>query len=157
MNKQAKLFVAFILVLAGAFGEQGLEFLKNINVVPQPTPVVIVEEPSEPYKSMVEDIVSVKISKNDSQVISTFFLELASVIETDPGFLKTTGQFYDFNTTAGGLNFSGLGLKDKYPTLGESIDTALAEAIGKENVQLDDGKRKSLVSVLRAVSWGVNQ
>jgi hypothetical protein len=160
MNKRNRLTAAVLLIITAVFGEQALDFVKNVDIIIfQPdTPVVVVvpvDEPSLEYKTLVQDIVAVDIAKEDATIIQAFFLELASVVKNDPGFLKTTGQFRDFNVMSGAMNFAGSDLKDKY--LGEDIDQALIDAVGKENVPLDDKKRENLVSALRAVAWGAVQ
>lgn len=162
MNKRNRLTAAVLLIITAVFGEQALDFVKNVDIIIfQPdTPVVVVvpmDEPSLEYKALVQDIVAVDIAKEDATIIQAFFLELASVVKNDPGFLKTTGQFRDFNVMSGTMNFAGSDLKDKYPALGEDIDQALIDAVGKENVPLDDKKRENLVSALRAVAWGAVQ
>jgi hypothetical protein len=160
MSKRNRLIAAVLLIVVAVFGEQALDFAKNVDVSifrPDTSVVVSVDEPSLEYKALVEDIVAIDIVKEDAIIIQAFFLELASVVENDPGFLKTTGQFRDFNVMSGAMNFAGLDLKDKYPALGEDIDQALTDAVGKENVPLDDKKRENLVSALRAVAWGAVQ
>ena len=162
MNKRNRLTAAVLLIITAVFGEQALDFVKNVDIIIfQPdTPVVVVvpvDEPSLEYKTLVQDIVAVDIAKEDATIIQAFFLELASVVKNDPGFLKTTGQFRDFNVMSGAMNFAGSDLKDKYTALGEDIDQALIDAIGKENVSLDQTKRQNLVSALRAVAWGATQ
>jgi hypothetical protein len=158
MNKNVQFLLAIVLVVAGLFGKQALELLNSVDVVlPNPVPVVVVDEPTDTYKNMVKDIVSIDIKKDHAKLISDFFLEVASVIEDDPGFLKTTEQFRNFNTMAGQLNFSGTDMKGLYPNLGQKIDDAFMMAVGKENSKLEGEKRAGLVSVLKAIAWGVNQ
>lgn len=162
MSKQTRLLAAFVLVIAGLFGEGIWDAVKNnvdINIWPKPdTPVVVpVDEPSLQYQDMVRDIVAIDIKKEHADVIAPFFAEVASVIETDPGFLKTTGQFRDFNVMAGQLHFAGTEIKGAYPTLGQSVDAAIIAAIGRENVPLTDEKRSNLVKILEAISWSMHQ
>lgn len=160
MSNKAKLMTAIVLVLTGLFGEPIFDFVKDnvdIKLWPDEAPVVVVDEPSLQYQDMVSKVVAIDIKKEHANIIAPFFAEVASVIETDPGFLKSTGQFRDFNTMAGQLNFSGLNMKDEYPDLGESIDLSIIAAIGKKNEPLSSEKRKNLVSILRAISWGVRQ
>lgn len=156
MSSKTRLFIAMVLCIVGLFGEPIFEKLKNIDI---PTPNVVVpdesvDEPSLEYKTLVQDIVDVDIDRADASLMKQFFLELASVIENDSQFIKTTGQFRTFNITAGGLNFNNK-LKNKYPTLGEHIDEAIIASIGKEDVSMDSRKRQNLVDCLKAVAWGV--
>ena len=155
MSDTLKLILAGILVVASLFGESIVELIKTIEA--DNTPSVNIVEPSLPYKDVVKEIVAVDIEKEDAQQISDFFSELASVIENDLGLIKTTKNFRDFNSLAGGLNFAGLELKDKYPSLGEHIDQSIIDSIGKENNPLSPEKRSDLVECLRAVAWAVHQ
>jgi hypothetical protein len=155
MSNTLKLILAGILVVASLFGERIIEIIKTIEV--DNTPSVNIVEPSLEYKDIVKEIVVVDIAKKDSTQISDFFSELASVVENDLSLIKTTKNFRDFNSLAGGLNFAGLELKDKYPSLGEHIDQSIVDSIGKENNPLSPEKRSNLVECLRAVAWAVHQ
>ena len=158
MSSKTRLIIAMVFCVFGLFGEQLFEQLKNIYI---PTPNVVVpdekiDEPSLEYKTLVQDIVDVEIDKADASLMKQFFLELASVVENDSQFIKTTGQFRTFNIASGGLNFNNK-LKNKYPNLGEYIDEAIIASIGKEDVSMDSGKRQDLVDCLNAVAWGVDK
>lgn len=157
MSKTMRVILAAVLCFTALFGESVLEFIKNNVEIVDNTPSVDVDEPSLTYKEVVKDIVSIDIDKEDAKQISDFFIELASVVNSDPGFIQTTGNFREFNMTAGGLNFAGLELKNKYPELGEQIDLCIIASIGKEDQSLTDSKRKSLVDCLNAVAWAVHQ
>jgi len=155
VSLRSRLVLAGILLVVGLFGEAFLEFVKaNVEIVKIPS--VDVDEPSLEYKTLVKPITDMDIETMDARQIGDFFLELSNVVETDPGFVKSTGVFREFNIRAGGLNFSGLGLKDKYPLLGQEIDQAIVNTIGKEDSSLTDDKRKDLCNCLKAISWGVN-
>lgn len=157
MNKNARLLAAFVLCLTGLFGEQALDAVKNIDIGGPDEPDVVIVEPAQKYKDMVQPLVAIDFSDEHSDAISGYFNEVASVLENDPGFVKNTGQFREYNVMAGQLHFTGSGLKDVYPNLGKMVDDALIKAIGKENSQLTQEKRDSLVAVLRAVAWSVKQ
>ena len=150
-----KLFLAALLTVAALFGEQVVEVVKN-NVEVISTPSVNVDEPSLEFKTLVEKIVSLEIEKQDAKQISDFFSQLSDVVRSDPGFLDTTGTFREFNVKSGGLNFAGLELKDKYPTLGEEIDNVLTSTLGVEDSKLSDKKREDLCDCLNAIAWGVH-
>lgn len=150
-----RLFLGLALVVIGLFGESLWESVKNINW-PKPDDTVTIVEPSMELKTLVQPIVDEDISSEDAALMGAFFEELASVVANDSEFIQTTGQFRTFNVTAGGLNFNKQ-LKNKYENLGENIDAAIMEAIGKESVSMDDEKRSDLTEVLMAVAWGVKQ
>ena len=156
MSNTVKLILAAILVVAALFGEQIIEIVKN-NVEIVNTPSVNVDEPTLEYKTLVQKVVDMDIDKKDATQISDFFLEVADVVKSDPGFLDSTGKFREFNIKSGGLNFAGLDLKDKYPNLGEEIDSIIVNTIGLEDGQLTAEKRKSLHDSLSAIAWGVHQ
>ncbi|MQF98090.1 MAG: hypothetical protein FI729_00970 [SAR202 cluster bacterium] len=156
MPNTVKLILATILVVAAFFGEQIIEIVKN-NVEIVNTPSVNVDEPTLEYKTLVQKVVDMDIDKKDATQISDFFLEVADVVKSDPGFLDSTGKFREFNIKSGGLNFAGLDLKDKYPNLGEEIDSIIVNTIGLEDSQLTAKKRKSLHDSLSAIAWGVHQ
>ena len=156
MSKQFRLILAGILIVVGLFGEQILEFAKNnVNIVN--TPSVDVSEPDLSYKTLVEPIVKMDIDSKDAKQISDFFVTLSDVVELDPGFVDTTEKFMVFNKTSGGLNFSGLEMKNKYEKLGENIDMVIAATIGLENVPMTAEVRKDLCDCLDAIAWSVNQ
>jgi len=116
MSNYLKLLLAAALVVGALFGENIVQFVKdNVEIIN--TPSVGLDEPSLEYKTLVEDIVAIDISNSDARHMSDFFSQLSDVVWLDPGFIKTTGVFREFNIKAGGLNFSGLELKNKYPSL----------------------------------------
>ena len=156
MSKKIRLILALILVGASLFGEKIIEIVKN-NVEIVNVPSVNVDEPTLEYKTLVKNITNMDIEKDHARQISDFFLELSDVVWSDPGFLDSTGKFREFNIKSGGLNFAGLELKDKYPLLGEEIDKVIINAIGLEESELTDEKRKNLRDCLNAVAWGVHQ
>ena len=156
MSKTVKLILAMLLTVDALFGEQIVDIIKN-NVEIINTPSVNVDEPTLEYKTLFQNIVAMTVEKKDAIQISEFFLEVADVVESDPGFLASTGKFREFNIKSGGLNFAGLELKDKYPNLGEEIDTAVVNTIGLEDSALTGEKRKDLCDCLNAIAWGVHQ
>jgi len=156
MTNKFKIILALVLCATAFLGEPILNWVKN-NVEVVNTPSVDIAEPSLTYKGLVKDIVDVDISREDAKQISDFFAELASVVDYDPGFIQTTGNFRDFNMTAGGLNFAGIELKNKYPNLGEEIDKAIESSVGVQDQELSPTKRAELVKCLNAIAWAVYQ
>lgn len=155
MSEKLRLILAGVLVFVGLFGQQIFSFVKeNVEIVNIPS--VEKEEPNLTYKTLVQDITDLDIEPQDARQLGDFFSELADVVKTDPGFIKTTGVFRDFNVRAGGLNFAGLEIKNKYPSLGQEIDGAIMDTLGDQDVSLTDEKRKELVDCLNAIAWGVN-
>lgn len=153
-DKTSKIILVVILVFACLVGKPIIEALQGAEVTPVEPKVV---EPSLTNKTLVEELTLLDIDKKDKKQLSDYFLTLADVVKTEPGLIKTTEQFKSFNSIAGQLNFTGLDLKDKYANLGESIDEIIIATLGKENEDLTQEARTSLVNVLNAISWGFNQ
>ena len=156
MSNQLRTILAAVLCAVALFGEPVFEWVKNnvdtVNVVPDAT----VDEPSLENKELVDDIVKIDFSKEDADLVSCFFLELADVVGNDDKIIKTTGQFANFNVMAGILHFD-TEFAGKYEGFGDAVEYAVQNAIGLENQSLTDSKRQDLVDVLEAVAWGVNQ
>ena len=153
-DKTSKIILVVVLVFACLVGKPIIEALQGAEVTPVEPKVV---EPSLTNKTLVQELTLLDIDKKDKKQLSDYFLTLADVVKTEPGLIKTTEQFKYFNSIAGQLNFTGLDLKDKYANLGESIDEIIIATLGKENEDLTQEARTSLVNVLNAISWGFNQ
>ena len=96
---------------------------------------------------------SIDDADDDKIRLAQFYAQLSKIIRNEPGFLKTTGEFKQYNSTAGQINYAGISLKGKYVGLGQTIDQAIADQIGLENVELDVDKRDDLAKILAAISW----
>ena len=156
MSRTIRVIIAILLVAGALFGEQLIDIVKN-NVEIVNTPSVNIPEPDLAYKTLVNQIVAIDKEAKDAKQISDFFVTLSDVVENDPGFVSSTATFKQFNETSGGLNFAGLNLKDKYPTLGEKIDYCIQNSIGLENTSLTEEKRENLCLCLDAIAWGVHK
>ena len=103
------------------------------------------------YASLV---LMVAIDADDDKIrLAQFYAQLSKIIRNEPEFVKTTGEFKQYNSTAGQINYAGISLKGKYTGLGQTIDQAIADQIGLENVELDVDKRDDLAKILAAISW----
>lgn len=151
--------VLAVALLGAAFFEteviEGFNYVKDqissVEVVGNPW-----AEPSEQVKEMVKgvgDMVAGENSNQDRLHIRDFFFHLSNIVKDEPGFIKTTGDFREFNSMSGQINFSGMSLKDKYDGLGERIDEILATAVGLENISMDAATRQKLSEVLYGIAW----
>tara|TARA_A100001201_G_scaffold137378_1_gene127227 strand:+ start:425 stop:892 length:468 start_codon:yes stop_codon:yes gene_type:complete len=155
MSDNIRLTLALVLVVVGLFGEKVVNWAKdNVEIVDGT--VYTITEPSLENKELVKPISETDIELKDAELISAFYLELADVIDKDDTIIDSTGQFRNLNTFAGILHFN-TSLLGKYDSLGENIDSAIVNAIGKENVKLDENKRQDLVDVLNAIAWSATQ
>ena len=153
-DKTSKIILVVVLVFACLVGKPIIEALQGAEVTPVEPKVV---EPSLTNKTLVQELTLLDIDKKDKKQLSDYFLTLADVVKTEPGLIKTTEQFKNFNSIAGQINFTGLDIKDKYANIRESIDQIIIATLGKENEDLTQEARTSLVNVLNAISWGFNQ
>jgi len=155
MSDNTKLTLAIALVIIGLFGEKVAQLVKdNVEIVDET--VSLVDEPSLENKELVKRITEMDIAPQDSELISSFYLELSDVMNKDDSIIQYTEQFRNLNTFAGVLHFN-TSLLGKYENLGEKIDSAIANAIGKQNVAMDEDKREDLVEILNAVAWSVTK
>lgn len=155
MSDNTRLTLAIALVIIGLFGEKVAQLVKdNVEIVDET--VSLVDEPSLENKELVKPITEIDIEPQDSELISSFYLELSDVINKDDSIIQYTEQFRNLNTFAGVLHFN-TSLLGKYENLGEKIDSAIANAIGKQNVTMDEDKREDLVEILNAVAWSVTK
>jgi len=101
----------------------------------------------------ISDLVTGEDAGDDKVRLAQFYAQLSKIVRDEPGFLKTTGQFRDYNSTAGQINYAGLSMKGKYAGLGQAIDQVIVDQIGLENVELDVDRRDDLAKILAAISW----
>lgn len=157
MSNQLRTILAAVLCAVALFGEPAFEWVKKNNVdIVNIAPNATVNEPSLENKELVDNIVKIDFSKEDVDLVSCFFLELADVVGDDDKIIKTTGQFANFNVMAGILHFD-TDFTGKYEGLSDAVEYAVQNTIGLEDQSLTDSKRQDLVDVLEAVAWGVNQ
>ena len=159
MKDSTKLTIALGLVALGLMWPKIKEGLGPPDNFSSSTVNVVfekVDEPSDVLKEQVtgiSDLVVGEDASDDKVRLAQFYAQLSKIVKDEPGFLKTTGQFKDYNSTSGQINYAGLSMKGKYSGLGQSIDQAIANQIGLENVELDVDKRDDLAKILAAISW----
>ena len=160
MKDSTKLSIGLLIVALGLFWPKIKESINvpdnnfgssTINVVFEK-----VDEPSDALKEKVagiSDLVTGEDAGDDKVRLAQFYAQLSKIVRDEPGFLKTTGQFRDYNSTAGQINYAGLSMKGKYSGLGQAIDQVIVDQVGLENVELDVDRRDDLAKILAAISW----
>ena len=160
MKDSTKLSIGLLIVALGLFWPKIKESINlpddnfgssTVNVVFEK-----VDEPSDALKEKVagiSDLVTGEDAGDDKVRLAQFYAQLSKIVRNEPGFLKTTGQFRDYNSTAGQINYAGLSMKGKYSGLGQAIDQAIVDQIGLENIELDVDRRDDLAKILSAISW----
>jgi len=168
MKDSTKLSIGLLIVALGLFWPKIKEGVLNnlpddsfgsstVNVVFEK-----VDEPSDALKEEVagiRDLVigdtaeTIREADDDRIRLAQFYAQLSHIVRKEPGFLKTTGQFREYNSTAGQINYAGISLKGKYTGLGQAIDQAIVDQIGLENIELDIDRRDDLAKILAAISW----
>ena len=160
MKDSTKLTIGLIVIALGILWPKikGGVSLPDDNFTSSTVNVVFekVDEPSTALKEKVAGISEFVVgddADDDKIRLAQFYAQLSKIIRNEPGFLKTTGEFKQYNSTAGQINYAGISLKGKYAGLGQTIDQAIADQIGLENVELDVDKRDDLAKILAAISW----
>ena len=160
MKDSTKLSIGLLIVALGLFWPKIKE---SINLPDDSfgssTVDVVFEKVDEPSDALKEDVAGISDlvvgddADDDKIRLAQFYAQLSHIVRNEPGFLKTTGQFRVYNSTAGQINYAGLSLKGKYSGLGQAIDEAIVGQIGLENIELDVDRRDDLAKILAAVSW----
>ena len=160
MTDSTKLSIGLLIVALGLFWPKIKE---SINLPDDSfgssTVNVIFEKVDEPSDALKEDVAGISDlvvgddADDDKIRLAQFYAQLSHIVRNEPGFIQTTGQFREYNSTAGQINYAGLSLKGKYSGLGQAIDEAIVGQIGLENIELDVDRRDDLAKILAAISW----
>ena len=160
MKDSTKLSIGLLIVALGLFWPKIKE---SINLPDDSfgssTVNVVFEKVDEPSDALKEDVAGISDlvvgddADDDKIRLAQFYAQLSHIVRNEPGFIQTTGQFREYNSTAGQINYAGLSLKGKYPGLGQAIDQAISDQIGLENIELDVDRRDDLAKILAAISW----
>jgi hypothetical protein len=160
MKDSTKLSIGLLIVALGLFWPKIKESIKlpDDNFTSSTVNVVFekVDEPSDALKEKVTGISELVVgddADDDKIRLAQFYAQLSKIVRNEPGFLKTTGQFRQYNSTAGQINYAGISLKGKYAGLGQAIDQAIVDQIGLESIELDIDRRDDLAKILAAISW----
>ena len=160
MKDSTKLSIGLLIVALGLFWPKIKESIKlpDDNFTSSTVNVVFekVDEPSDALKEKVTGISELVVgddADDDKIRLAQFYAQLSKIVRNEPGFLKTTGQFREYNSTAGQINYAGISLKGKYAGLGQAIDQAIVNQIGLESIELDIDRRDDLAKILAAISW----
>ena len=160
MKDSTKLSIGLLIVALGLFWPKIKE---SINLPDDSfgssTVNVVFEKVDEPSDALKEDVAGISDlvvgddADDDKIRLAQFYAQLSHIVRNEPGFIQTTGQFREYNSTAGQINYAGLSLKGKYAGLGQAIDEAIVGQIGLENIELDVDRRDDLAKILAAISW----
>ena len=160
MTDSTKLSIGLLIVALGLFWPKIKE---SINLPDDSfgssTVNVVFEKVDEPSDALKEDVAGISDlvvgddADDDKIRLAQFYAQLSHIVRNEPGFIQTTGQFREYNSTAGQINYAGLSLKGKYSGLGQAIDEAIVGQIGLENIELDVDRRDDLAKILAAISW----
>ena len=162
MKDSTKLSIGLLIVALGLFWPKIKEgVLNNLpdDTFGSSTVNVVFEKVDEPSDALKEDVAGISDlvvgddADDDKIRLAQFYAQLSHVVRKEPGFIQTTGQFREYNSTAGQINYAGLSLKGKYSGLGQAIDEAIVGQIGLENIELDVDIRDDLAKILAAISW----
>jgi len=128
------------------------------------TPIPTVPTPSTDLVTLVQPITLVfsgtdrTAIKSDTTRLASFYLTLASQVQADGAGTKKitdTSLLRQVHTTAGQLGL--VGLKGKYPGLGDAVDKIITSKLGLDVTALTDTKRQDAVNTFNAIGWALLQ
>lgn len=114
---------------------------------PEPTPAPGYV-PSPEMQEIVKAVVPIKEPE-----LAVFYGDFADVVKRDSEIIRTTGDLVLAHSKAGQLCFQSTGLKGKYPTLANDVNTAIAKALGEDDVSMTPERRQRTVDVFLALEW----
>ena len=123
----------------------------SVCVIDAPSDDVLLENSRAIVKIMKSSDDSTK--KNDCIKLSSLYCDMSILIELDQEdeVIKDTGSIRQANILSGKM--LRLNIKDKYPGLADAAKTLIGDAIGYDDVALDDNLRAKSVEAFRALSW----
>lgn len=124
-----------------------IKVIPNVSIDFKPPPIEL--------KTLVMPLRGVVTDKKDALKAANFFLEFADVIDRDRDVITTTEMIREGFIRAEKLMLQRTAMVGKYPGLGAAKDNVLKEAIGLENVTLDDDKRRKAVETFKAIAWAI--
>ena len=158
MQNKGLLTLGIALVLIGFIKPSlTMDFLK-------PSPTVaenyVIDAPSD--QTLLQSAKSITEILNESDdstkysdclKLSLLYADLATLIELDNEdmVIKDTASIRQANSLAGKM--LRLNIKNKYPGLAEAARELLTEAIGEDDVSLDDEMRENSANAFRALSY----
>lgn len=145
------LLIGCVLLLIGFLSPNvgSISILPNSSATfSKPTDAVLVEL-AQPVISALDN------SGNDGVTLANLYNDLATLIEIDQEIIKNTEEIREANRISG--HMLKLGLKDKYPNLGEAANAMVVSYIGEDNAALSPELRKKSVDVFRALAWACKE
>lgn len=118
-------------------------------------------KPSEELLPMVDDIVkALSVSsdrKMDGKRLASLYNDIATLISLDKEneVIKTTEDIRQANRLSGLM--LKLDIKGKYPDLPEANEALMKQAIGDDQVLLNQDLREKAVNGFKALSWACNE
>jgi hypothetical protein len=114
-------------------------------------------KPSDPVLlQLTESVVSsLGNGGDDALALANLYNDIATLIEIDQDIIKNTEEIREANRISG--HMLNLGIKDKYPNLGESANKLVVTYIGDDNAALSPELRKKSVEAFRALAWACRE
>lgn len=159
MNNKVALVIGAVLIAVGIFKPDLSSFIPHRGGGTVVTPDVVA--PAEPVDPELKEK-ALAISKffdgpgsrEDAMKLSGLWADLAGLIEMDSDneVVKTTAEIREANSVSGKL--MNLQMKGKYNGLAQAAEQVVVDAVGKNNVVINEETRASAVDAFRALSWG---
>jgi len=160
-TKTLVLIIASILLAIGIFKPDLSSLGIHNNVVVVDTEHLNLDPPSEnllPYaKDVIKALSTSKDRKVDGVRLAKLYNDMATLIELngENEAIKTTEEIRQANRLTGLM--LQLDIKNKYTDLAEAAQVLIVEAIGDDNVLLNNELRAKAVDGFKALAWGCNE
>jgi hypothetical protein len=140
----AAILVAGLILSGGKLPDLG-------KLLPKPAVVVpAVPVPSAELQGIVGPVKAeaAKLPAAERAAFARYFADFAAVLLPDLE-IKSAGAVRQAIEESTKRSFGG----DKYPAFNVAAEKAVMDALGADNVSLDEAKRKRLIQVFEALSW----
>lgn len=150
--------IAVGLILAAAWGKIPMP---QLPVVPDAPSVIVVEEPSDELRRLVEPVrVALSAaSPRDRAIWAETWVKSGVVVSADnvqaTPILPDVRSLRAFQVVALDVAWRRIGgiAAGRYPGLREGTEAAFAEVLGVDDVAVDSGLRERYVALSRALAW----
>lgn len=95
--------------------------------------------------------ITAALTKSKADDLAGFYRALEDVVDRDRDVIKTTGVFRTGHGRALSLAFQQTETAEE-PKVGHLVDAVFFEALGNQDVELDDGKKTQLLQAVRAIT-----
>ena len=157
----------FVLLIAGLLLAIGIFKPDFSSIIPSNRPSVVdidalnLPAPSDALKPKASDVIKAlsidSDRKADGKRLASLYNDMATLValDGDDEVIKNTKEIRQANTLVGLMLH--LNIKGKYPDLPKSAQALVVEAIGDDEVLLNNDLRAKAVEAFKALAWACNE